>query len=105
MVVGLRRAHRARARERGVPHPAAARARARVPQAQFAPGLFAESRTPCLQATTRDPSDLVRLLAAVPLPVLAPPAARPHGASKRRGGEDDDEGEDGYTGEGAFVPL
>ena len=71
----------------------------RVPQAQFAPGLFAETLTPCLQAATRDQGDLVRLLSAVLPQVLAAPPARPPGASKRRGGEDDGgEGDDGYTG-------
>ena len=55
-----------------------------------------------MQAATRDPNDLVRMLSAVLPPVLAPQAARPHcaGNNNRRGGEDDD-----YEEESAFAPL
>ena len=75
----------------------------RFPQAHFAPGLFARTRArrACRRRRT--------IRTTVLPPVLAPPAARPHngGGTKRRGGEDDDDaGENnGYTVEGAFVPL
>ena len=62
----------------------------------FAPGRFQETGAPCLQATTRDPGDIVRLLAAVLPPLLVAAGARA-GGGKRRGEDDDDE-------EG-FVPL
>ena len=63
----------------------------------FAPGLFQETRAPCLQATTRVPGEIVRLLAAVLPPLLVAAGAR-GGGGKRRTGEEDD-------GEEGFVPL